>query len=362
MIKQAAIIFSLICILGFTVFSQEAIQKGYIEPLFDYTSISGQPVLSVGGKAMWVVGRHFGLGGSVLISTNSIPSPYYSPGGDRYGMTMTRTGFEFEYLFKAANTILVTAGILVGGGSIEFSPSDTSRLPRGFYLLEPKLHLGVSLSDYSMVTLGAGYRLLFKYEDDAILTKKNIQGLSIDLGISTHPKQVEYHGGYIAPVMKSASLNGHSALLLGAKAMWVMDGQFGVGGGIYVSANSIDSPESNAFGNPYTLTLSYGGVHLEYIQTLGRDCKLMVDMLCAGADVKYSPPNDGNKNPTFYPGQFLVWEPQVNLSISLSNYVAVGIGAGYRLLSQYQTYHNLQKNDLQGLSSNLTFTFGRFCK
>jgi hypothetical protein len=142
--------------------------------------------------------------------------------------------------------------------------------------------------------------------------------------------------------------------------MWVMDGQFGLGAGIYVTTNTIGAPINDQNGNPYSLTLSYGGLHTAYFFYPAKDVLITCDMFCAGADVKYSEPKDGIASKQFYPVQFLIWEPQLSVGYSLSDYVSVSLGASYRFLSQYMTYYDLKKKDLQGMASNLTFIFGKF--
>lgn len=363
--KHSRLLLIFILLISPLMNAQAYLESGYVYPQAEYSLLNGHPLLMWGGRAMWMLNNHLSLGGAVYISQNAVNSPFSGQTGSFYSMDMSIIGVRVDYVYMPENNFVITAGALIGGGSLEFhnpdnAPNEQQVDPRGFSVIEPGITAGYSVSPYSALSIGYARRIIFNYTDNGGLPASSIGGNVFQLGIITHPKPIESHGGYVAPVLKQSVLNGQAATLLGGRAMWLMDGQFGIGGGVYTNVNTVNATIKNQLGDPYRLTLSYGGLELEYRFLREQDFYITTGLLCAGGDVKYFPPSSGSNNQQYYPAEMLIWEPRVEIGYLPYEYLSVSAGVSYREVTQYTPYYNLGRDQIQKPAFTLSISIGKF--
>lgn len=186
--------------------------------------------------------------------------------------------------------------------------------------------------------------------------------LILVLSLFIAPKvKAQENGAFGAPVLKYTSLVGQSALLAGGRFGWIINKSFVLGGGIYsvisrVKANSID-PVS---GQEFVIALNYGGLEFEYVMLSGLPVHASFDMLFAGGGLAMNVPNKNVPHTSFYGQDLLVWEPGVNMEIKIIDWLHFDAGISYRIISSFNNFNNISKDDLQGLNGVITFKFGNY--
>jgi len=169
------------------------------------------------------------------------------------------------------------------------------------------------------------------------------------------------NGAFGAPVLKYTSLAGQSSLIAGGKFGWIINKSFVLGGGIYslvsqVKANSID-PIS---GQEFMLSFNYGGLEFEYVILADEPVHASIDMLCAGGGLSMNVKNLNVTHSSFFGDDLLIWEPELNLEIQVVYWLHIDAGISYRLISSFDNYNGITKDDLQGLNGVITFKFGKY--
>ncbi len=159
------------------------------------------------------------------------------------------------------------------------------------------------------------------------------------------------HSGYFSPVFRLTKVNDQTGFIAGGRGMWVINSHFAVGGGFYGLMNSPNAPMKTPDKEVYKTNLTYGGLEFEYIAYPFRKTYFTLSILFAGAGIKVNP---------YYGGDFMILEPMVNVGYLIGEFSTVKIGVSYRNLSQYTIYQNIPKNGIEGVSTNIAFTFGKF--
>ncbi len=173
--------------------------------------------------------------------------------------------------------------------------------------------------------------------------------------------KAQENGAFGAPVLKYTSISGQGALLAGGRFGWIINRSFVVGGGIYslvsqVKANSID-PVS---GQEFMTAFNYGGLEFEYVFLSDLVVHATLDMLCAGGGLSMNVSDRNVPHTSYYGQDLLVWEPGINLETNIVDWLHIDAGISYRLISSFNSYNSVSKNDLQGLNGILTFKFGSY--
>ena len=175
------------------------------------------------------------------------------------------------------------------------------------------------------------------------------------------PIKAQGNGAFGAPVIKYTSISDQSALLAGGRFGWIINRSIVIGGGIYslinqVKANSID-PVS---GQEFMIDFNYGGLEFEYVLLSNSPVHASFDMLCAGGGLSMNVTDRNVPHTSYYGQDLLVWEPGINLEANLVSWLHVDAGLSYRIISSFNSYNSVSKNDLQGLTGVITFKFGSY--
>lgn len=160
---------------------------------------------------------------------------------------------------------------------------------------------------------------------------------------STETKDLEeiQSGFVVAPDFKFSEFDGESANLLGGYAGWLTDRKLFIGAGAYWLTSGSGGPE-----------LSYGGALVEWFPQRNEKFNLSFRGLVGagtgtlGVDIGEFPEpttfgghrGRGGRFPHQFPSTvlvhegFFVAEPQANASFTFTNWLRLGVGAGYRLI------------------------------
>jgi hypothetical protein len=171
-------------------------------------------------------------------------------------------------------------------------------------------------------------------------------------------------GAYIAPVLKFSKVNGQSASLLGVKGGWVIDRSFVIGAEFY----SLNTNVSSNWTDPSTgivpaMNFNTGGLNFEYILIHEYSFSVSAEIFMGGAGLTLAPS-------AFYGCDFLIWEPQLNVSINLNEWLHLSLGGSYRTTSSLDVYHidgsgnypplDLHISNLRGWTGTIAFVFGMY--
>jgi hypothetical protein len=157
-------------------------------------------------------------------------------------------------------------------------------------------------------------------------------------------------GGMGAPVVKFSEVAGQFALFLGGRGGWIINHTFLIGGGGYGLANDIDL---DGLPPRRDLEFGYGGLDLEYINSSNNLIHFTIQGLVGGGGLTSQVQN-------FYESEAVfVLEGGANLMLNVTPYFRMGIGGGYRWVTDV---------DIRAVSSaamssgygSLTFKFGKF--
>ena len=182
--------------------------------------------------------------------------------------------------------------------------------------------------------------------------------------LSASPFILPQHGGYIAPVIKFTTINGHGSNLLGVKGGWVINNSFVIGAEYYalnsdVSPNWVD-PISHI--SPL-IKFTTGGLNFEYIFIHEKMFSASAGIFMGGAGIILQPS-------AYYGGDFLVWEPQLNANVNLNEWFHLSLGVSYRTTNALDIYHvdgsgnfpplDFSIKNLRGWTGTISFVFGMY--
>jgi hypothetical protein len=166
-------------------------------------------------------------------------------------------------------------------------------------------------------------------------------------------------GWYAAPVLKVGEIRDD------VKAMIGFRGGLEINRSIYIGLAGYGLPENNrrdrwghdhydCFDHEDEWELGYGGLEVGVITGTPRTGQLSFGVLIGGGAT-----NEQLYDYDRHEEGFFVFEPQVDLSVSLAHNVRLGIGGGYRFVDDL---HSLRytEDDLQGPTFNVAIAFGRF--
>jgi hypothetical protein len=164
-------------------------------------------------------------------------------------------------------------------------------------------------------------------------------------------------GGFGGPVLKIGSINGEAGILVGGRGGWIINHSFILGGGGYGLVNDIKAKTLGPNGERY-LNFGYGGVELEYVSQSNRLVHLSFMTLIGAGAISW---RDNNIRFGVNPesATFFIAEPEVNVSLNVTEYFRMSAGVSYRFISGAQSLASSNAN-LSGPTGVLTFRFGKF--
>lgn len=181
--KNIACIIFVISALMFETYSQTIEHGGYVAPVMKLTSVNGQAATFLGGKAIWVIHEHFGIGAAAYGLVNRISGPASSIDHLKRNLDLGYGGLVFEYFSAPAKDISLTIGILCAGADLRFYMPETG-FPEQFLIWEPQVSCGYKISSVFTLWAGISYRFLAQYNDANPLMQTDVQGLTATFSVS----------------------------------------------------------------------------------------------------------------------------------------------------------------------------------
>jgi hypothetical protein len=160
------------------------------------------------------------------------------------------------------------------------------------------------------------------------------------------------------PSLKVTQVNDESVILLGGRGGVILNQRFAIGAGVYSLLGKIEAPEAVQTNSNDTINLDmdYVGLDLEYIVPLQRRIHFSMQTLIATGRAQYW---EGDDTVIVEEGIFVL-EPGANLMVNITTFFRIGLGASYRFVSGVERLNGLESRDLNEVSANLVFMFGKF--
>jgi len=173
---------------------------------------------------------------------------------------------------------------------------------------------------------------------------------------------VEY-GAFSGAVLKSTSISGDSAWLVGGRCGWIVNHSFVIGGGGYGLASDIPaSKEAHKIypGRNLEMELAYGGLEFEYIYRSNKLVHISLYSLIGAGNIGYGDESASNEDDDLdKKDTVFVIEPAVNGTLNVTKWFRISAGISYRKISDFQLA-GVDEADVSGVSGTLTFGFGKF--
>jgi hypothetical protein len=164
-------------------------------------------------------------------------------------------------------------------------------------------------------------------------------------------------GGFGGPVLKIGSINGETGLLVGGRGGWIINHSFILGGGGYGLVNDIKAKTLGPNGERF-LNFGYGGVELEYVSESSKLVHFSVMTLIGAGGISWRDTNV-RFGATPETATFFIAEPEVNVTLNVTEYFRMSAGVSYRFISGAESLAS-SNADLSGPTGVLTFRFGKF--
>jgi hypothetical protein len=143
---------------------------GYGAISIGYTQIDGEDVMTLGGRAAWVIDHHVAMGFAGKAFMNSVYIDKYFPDADGYYLVGGYGGFFVEPIIAPNFPVHVSLPVLIGGGGLalnnytwmdynwddntEYDPYDYD----AFFVVEPGVEIELNVVKFFRVAFGASYR------------------------------------------------------------------------------------------------------------------------------------------------------------------------------------------------------------
>lgn len=139
---------------------QKTEHGGYAGLTVGYLEVDGQDVLTLGGRAGWVIDHNvvIGLAGKALINTIKL-SDYWADSSSYY-LVGGYAGIFIEPIILPKYPVHIAAPFLIGAGWLTlneytwYSPYDWD----SYFIVEPGLEVEFSLLKFFRISLGVSYR------------------------------------------------------------------------------------------------------------------------------------------------------------------------------------------------------------
>lgn len=160
------------------------------------------------------------------------------------------------------------------------------------------------------------------------------------------------HGGFGGPTVRLTKFAGKSAIAMGGRGGFIVNGTYVFGGG----GAGWSSP--NVIGNDdvaYQLDVGYGGVEFEYIHRTTELIHVAAQIGLGAGGVTRRPAAGG----AGIDDSFFFAEPGVQVEMNVTKGFRVGAGVSYRHVTGVDL-PAFSDADMSGASATLTFKFGSF--
>ena len=195
-----------------------------------------------------------------------------------------------------------------------------------------------------------------------------LTALTVILGLGAIPsfsagetlfKSTHDNGGFGALVVKATSFTGRTDMMTGARAGWIVNHSFIIGGGLYMLTSTSTAPSlarTNFENRKLKLKVNYWGAEFEYILFPESLFHLSATAFLGTGNIGYI---DQYDNDFDIKDGVYVCEPGINATININRWCRISGGASYRLISDTSLV-GLTNSNMSGISGNFTVRFGRF--
>ena len=140
------------------------------------------------------------------------------------------------------------------------------------------------------------------------------------------------HGAFIAPVIKFTSMNGQSAYLSGVKVGWIIERSVVIGAAFYgLSSNISQGWIDPANGTQSIIKFTTGGLNFEYVFLSGNIVSASAEIFMGGAGIDLRPEDESKPYTNIFGGDFLIWEPQLNVNLNLNDWFHLSAGVSLQI-------------------------------
>ncbi len=166
------------------------------------------------------------------------------------------------------------------------------------------------------------------------------------------------NGAFAAPVIKLTRIAGHTGIIAGGRAGWIINKRLVLGAGYYTLANEVSSNYLVQPGNKdLLLDLTYGGLEFEYLILHESLYNLSLSMLLGSGGLNFYLKDVSTK---FSNQNLLIWEPQVSFEVKLNDWIHADAGISYRMISSFTDVYHVTGNDLTGITGILSLKLGAY--
>lgn len=166
-------------------------------------------------------------------------------------------------------------------------------------------------------------------------------------------------GAYVAAVLKNGSMIGQNSIIAGGRVGWMFSRSFSLGGAFYSLANNIESDKTDPLsGRKLLAGFNCGGLELELIYPSENFLHGSFLFFMGGGGIKPIARDKSIPHTSYYGQSILIWEPQFNLEVNLTQLLHLGLGLSYRFVTGVNGYIGLQNKNFSSLNSLITLRFG----
>ncbi|HVK39585.1 MAG TPA: hypothetical protein VNA88_13690 [Candidatus Kapabacteria bacterium] len=166
-----------------TIFSGDIDHGGYGGMVTKLTSINGELGVMMGGEGAWVIDHtaYLGFQGTGLV--NRMDAKKLQTNGEPYVLRVNEFGLRAGYIHNSDDVLHLTAGTLIGGGSMLLSERfvwtddsdvqwDTDQM---YFLLEPEVAAELNVTKWMRVAATGSYRFAIGADYEG-MTESDLSG------------------------------------------------------------------------------------------------------------------------------------------------------------------------------------------
>jgi hypothetical protein len=166
------------------------------------------------------------------------------------------------------------------------------------------------------------------------------------------------HGGWGGPAVQISTVRDRTAVFVGARGGWLIDGRLTLGGGGFGLANGIPAPAAvQTAPQELDLEMGYGGGWVEYTFSPLRLVHVSIGTLVGGGGLSLRFHDGGSLGSGS--DAFFVVEPVVVAELNLASFARADLGAAYRWVTGVDMA-GLSYSDVAGFSVVALLKFGKF--
>lgn len=163
---------------------------GYGAFVVKAAQIDGRTGAFVGGAGAWIIDHVAYLGIEGTGFTNRVDATSLKPDGNPYVLRFSEGGIRAGYIHRSDDLLHVTAGALIGGGTI-LRQRNVARGPedlrdaaseRVYFMVEPEIGAELNITTWMRAHLGASYRIV-SVSDYEGLTSDDLSGPSASFSL-----------------------------------------------------------------------------------------------------------------------------------------------------------------------------------